>query len=94
MIEIRDLRIGDIIGVRMNARFVAEEVTALNIEEKPGTPLEDVRPGKVKIMFLPEFRKREYPDMGCEIYQAWIDDNPDKYRVVTRDEALSELEKI
>ena len=89
MIEIRDLKIGDIIELTMaNGHYVAGEVTALNIEEKAGTPMSDERPGKVKIMFLEEFRDREFPDMGCEIYQAWIDDNPDKYKKVSREEAL------
>lgn len=88
MIEIRDLKIGDIISVILNGHYVAGEVTSLNIEEKPGTPLSDQRCGKIKIKFLEEFWDREYPDRGCEIYQAWIDENPEKYDIVSREEAV------
>ena len=50
MIEIRDLKIGDIIEMTMaNSHYVAGEVTALNIEEKAGTPMSDERPGRVPL---------------------------------------------
>ena len=86
MIDIKDLKLGDTISIILNGRYVAGEVTYLDIEEKPGSPMSDERPGKIKIKFLELFWEREYPDRGCEIYQAWIDENPDKYKMI--DEVL------
>ena len=88
MIDIKDLKLGDTISVILNGHYVAGEVTYLDIEEKPGSPMSDERPGKIKIKFLELFWEREYPDRGCEIYQAWIDENPDKYNVINREDAI------
>jgi len=79
MIEINELKLGDAIVIHFNKYDAKGVVTDLSIYGKPGTPLSDQRQGWMKVLFNKDSIRDTFPDMGCEIYQHWIDENPDKY---------------